>query len=119
MNKKDVEKFKGRLIEEKSSLEKELSGVGNKNPDGNDWQASTTDLEVDSADENEVADKFEEFEGNTGIIKQLESQLNEVNAALTRIDKGNYGICETCGKEIELDRLEANPSSRISIKHAH
>jgi RNA polymerase-binding transcription factor DksA len=119
MTTKELDKFKQQLIAEKSRLEQDLSGVGKKNKEGNDWQATTTDLEVDSADENEVADKFEEFEGNSGIIKQLESQLNEVNAALARMEKGTYGICEVCGKEIEMDRLQANPSSRVSIKHSH
>jgi DnaK suppressor protein len=59
------------------------------------------------------------LEENTGIVNQLEKQLNEVISALERIEKGTYGICEVCGKEIEEDRLLANPSSRISIKHSH
>ena len=120
MNKKDIEKFKVKLAAEKKQLETELDRVGRKdssNPNG--WDATTTDIEVDAADDNEVADKLEEAEGNAGIITQLENQLKEVDAALDRVQKGTYGICEKCGKPIELDRLEANPSSRISIKHKH
>jgi RNA polymerase-binding transcription factor DksA len=123
MNKKDIDNFKQRLSAEKAQLESELSGVGQKtsgNPaDPNDWQATTTDIEVDTADDNEVADKLEEYEGNTGILNQLEVQLTEVAAALDRIEKGTYGICEVCGKPIEKERLDANPSARISIKHGH
>jgi DnaK suppressor protein len=29
--------------------------------------------------------------------------------ALERIDKGTYGICETCGSEISIKRLKARP----------
>jgi RNA polymerase-binding transcription factor DksA len=76
-------------------------------------------MDIDSADENEVADKLEELEDNSGIIAKLESQLNEVTAALGRIEKGTYGTCEVCGKPIEMERLEANPSARASIKHSH
>jgi RNA polymerase-binding transcription factor DksA len=76
-------------------------------------------MEVDNADDNEVADKLEELEENAGVVSKLDRQLAEVKAALDRIEKGTYGICETCGKPIEKERLEANPSARISIKHGH
>ncbi|MEA2715556.1 MAG: hypothetical protein QOG91_584 [Candidatus Parcubacteria bacterium] len=120
MNTRDVERFRDRLETEKAELETELARVGQKNPNNpNGWQATTSDIEVDPADENEVADKFEEFEDNNSIIQPLTSQLTEVKAALERIEKGMYGACEGCGKPIEIERLEANPSARISIKHGH
>ena len=120
MNKKDLENFKKKLLDEKAELETELSAIGEKSSGSkNGWEASTRDMEVDTADENEVADKLEEYEGNAGILSQLDGQLNEVNAALDRIEKDKYGICEKCGKPIEKDRLEANPSARFSIKHDH
>ena len=120
MNKAETEQFKKKLLAEKTVLEGELTELGQKNPNNpNDWQASTENIQVDPADENEVADKLEEYEGNAAIIRQLESQLKDVNDALERLEKGNYGICEICGKPIEKDRLEANPSARVSIKHVH
>jgi RNA polymerase-binding transcription factor DksA len=39
--------------------------------------------------------------------------LRDINLALEKIKKGNYGICEKCGKEIEIDRLEAIPEARF------
>lgn len=120
MNKKDLEFFKKKLLAEQSQLESDLSQVAERNPENpSEWQANTKDIEVDSADENEVADKLEEYESHGNIAKQLENQLNEVKAALGRIQNGGYGLCETCGEPIERERLEANPSSRISIKHQH
>lgn len=120
MNKKDTEKFKKRLLAEKAELEKELGGIGRRSTTtAGGWEATTGDMEVDSADENEVADKLEELEENTGIVNQLDRQLSEIQAALERIDKGTYGLCETCGQPIETERLEANPSARVSIKHSH
>jgi len=35
--------------------------------------------------------------------------VSEIDAALERIDHGEYGICETCGEPIEQRRLEAVP----------
>jgi RNA polymerase-binding transcription factor DksA len=120
MNKKEIEYFNKKLVAEKAELEEELGGIGK--PDTSNakgWEATSGDIKVDAADDNEVADKFEELEENTGIVNQLDSQLMEVNAALERMTKGTYGLCEACGKPIERDRLEANPSARISIKHSH
>jgi len=51
-----------------------------------------------SAFAGQVADKFEELEENAGIASKLEPQLREVKAALERIDKGTYGLCEKCSK---------------------
>ncbi|MEK7609921.1 MAG: TraR/DksA C4-type zinc finger protein [Patescibacteria group bacterium] len=120
MSKKSFEQFKNKLITEKSELEKELASISQRVAGNSSvWEATAGGMEVDSADENEVADKLEEIEENSGIVSQLEKQLNEVTGALDRIEKGTYGICEVCGKPIEADRLEANPSARVSIKHAH
>lgn len=120
MNSQELKYFKSKLEAEKATLISELGDVGQKNPDNpNDWQATSSNIEVDKADENEVADKLEELEGNHSIVNQLESQLAEVNAALERIEKGTFGACEVCGKAIEKERLEANPAARSSIKHSH
>jgi RNA polymerase-binding transcription factor DksA len=120
MNKRDTEKFKKLLAAELVELEGELNSIGQKDPSApGGWDVSSGDMKVDSADENEMADKFEELEENAGIANKLESQLNEVKAALERIENGTYGICEKCGKPIEDERLEANPSARVSIKHDH
>ncbi len=120
MNKRDTEKFKKLLVAESNQLEEELNGIGQKSPNApGGWEVTSGDMKVDTADDNEMADKFEELEDNAGIANKLEGQLNEVKAALERIEKGTYGTCETCGKPIEIERLEANPSARISIKHKH
>ena len=120
MNKREIEQLKIKLVAEQAELEEELGGIGQKSPQSaGGWEATTGGMEVDSADDNEVADKFEELEENTGLVNKLDRQLTEVKAALERMDKGTYGICETCGKPIEKERLEANPSARTSIKHAH
>jgi RNA polymerase-binding transcription factor DksA len=118
MNKKDLQYFKDRLEKEKKILEDELATVGRINPSNpNDWEAVPGSLDIDNADENELADKIEEFEGNSAILKQLETQLNDVKSALEKIENGKYGICEVTGEEIERERLEANPAARTKIDH--
>ncbi len=47
---------------------------------------------------------------------QLTHLLAEVDAALERMDKGTYGICETCQGHIENDRLLADPLCRTCLE---
>jgi DnaK suppressor protein len=118
MNKKDLEYFGKKLEKEKALLEEELKTVGRVNPDNpNEWQTGPVDMVIDTADENEVADKFEEYEENNVVLQQLETQLKEVNHAIEKIEKGTYGICEVSGQPIERERLDANPSARTSVKN--
>ena len=118
MSKIDLDKFKNLLLEEKEKLESELSTVGRRNPENpEDWEAVPTDAQTDSADLNDFADNIEDFENNTAILKQLETQLIDVNDALTKIEEGNYGICEHSGDSIEIERLEANPAARTCKVH--
>ncbi len=45
----------------------------------------------------------------------LSALLNEVDAALTRMEDGTYGICETCHTPVETDRLLADPLLRFCL----
>ncbi len=46
----------------------------------------------------------------------LAQLLSDVDAALERIEKGTFGLCETCGGEIEHDRLLADPLVRYCLE---
>jgi len=118
MNKKDTEYFKNKLENEKSLLEAEIKTVGSPDPNNpRDFSATSNDMDIDNADENELADKLEELGDNKGILDSLERQLRDINTALDKIKTGTYGICEISGELIERDRLEANPAARTCIKH--
>jgi|SRR5208283_3018070 len=41
--------------------------------------------------------------------------LKKIEAAIEKIDNGSYGVCETCGQEIGLKRLEARPVTTMCI----
>jgi phosphoserine phosphatase RsbU/P len=43
--------------------------------------------------------------------------LDEVDAALERIDSGSYGICEVCHEPVEEERLMADPLVRYCLDH--
>ena len=50
---------------------------------------------------------------NDDVVYNLDdlarSELQDIETALGKIDKNEYGICDKCGSEIELERLRAIP----------
>jgi RNA polymerase-binding protein DksA len=42
-------------------------------------------------------------------------ELREVEAALERVDAATYGVCQECGRDIELARLRAYPTATRCI----
>jgi RNA polymerase-binding transcription factor DksA len=115
----NIEHYKELLIAEKNRLLEELPSVGRINPENpDDWQGTPGDAEqVDTEDENSLADKFEEFEERSAVEVELESQFILVKNALARIENGTFGVCSVGGEEIEGDRLEVNPSAETCKKH--
>ncbi len=51
---------------------------------------------------------------DTLIGKQL-AELKEIELALDKISKGNYGICEMCEEPIGIERLRVKPFARFCI----
>ena len=44
------------------------------------------------------------------------SFLDKIEKALRKIDEGTFGICEECGEEISVKRLEARPETTLCIR---
>ncbi len=42
--------------------------------------------------------------------------LKKIDEAIARIDDGTYGVCESCGGEIGVKRLEARPVTTLCIE---
>src|SRR5512140_269099 len=42
--------------------------------------------------------------------------LKKIDEAIARIDEGSYGVCESCGGQIGLKRLEARPVTTLCIE---
>jgi len=113
----NTEKLKQKLEEEKALLEKELQSVGRQNPVNRaDWEA-TEEHNIETADLNVKADVEEDIEERHALTDTLEARLQNVALALQKIEEGKYGMCEICGEEIEIDRLEANPAAQTCKKH--
>ncbi|KGN91330.1 molecular chaperone DnaK [Porphyromonas crevioricanis] len=83
---------------------------------------------VSNADGNDVADTSPTFkvleEGATTLSKEEAGRLAQrlmkfiqnLQAALVRIENGTYGICRETGKLIPKERLRAVPHATLSIE---
>lgn len=113
----DTTPYKNLLLEEKGVLENALNTLGHASGNNDGLWDTDTKESVDAADREDVALSIEEYEQNQETVRKLETQLHEVNSALSKIETGTYGICETDGGKIEEDRLHANPSARTCKTH--
>ena len=109
-----IERAKEKLTAEKARVEglvEELKHeVGDQ--DEADSAGDLSDYAQHPADSG--TDTFER-EKDIAIIDGLEAELNELQAALDRIDQGTYGLDEQTGEPIDPARLEARPEARTNI----
>ncbi|MBU6490906.1 TraR/DksA C4-type zinc finger protein [Patescibacteria group bacterium] len=94
-----------------------MGAIGRRNMTvPNDWEPvpSETGVEPDIVDQ---ADVIVSRENNAAILADLEARYDTVLEALSRIEKGTYGKCEMCGKEISENRLEADPAASTCVAH--
>ena len=50
--------------------------------------------------------------------RRRQRNVQLIEAALRRLNEGEYGFCVTCGEEIETERLSLDPATPFCIIHA-
>jgi len=63
----------------------------------------------------EEADEVFELEKRLAFEKRLRATLTEVEHALQKYEAGTYGLCDSCGQDIERARLEALPQANLCL----
>lgn len=116
MDKSLEKQLKKRLEKEKKRLTKDLSFFAKKDPKVKDnWRTLFPFFGINRSHKDESADKVEEYENLLSIEHDLELRLRNVNKALEKIQKGIYGKCEECKKEIEEERLKIVPEAKTCL----
>lgn len=113
----DKKTLKEKLEKERDNLLEQLKDMGKLNPETGEWEATPEEQDIPETDQNDMADRFEDFEARSSMIGVLEPRLQSILWALKHLHHDAYGLCKVCGKEIELARLEANPAARTCKKH--
>jgi DnaK suppressor protein len=52
------------------------------------------------------------------LLAQARDRLDALDAALARLDSGQYGVCVSCGQPIPAERLEARPDATRCVRCA-
>ena len=99
---------KGRLERERSSLTEQLDELASDTDAGLDFDENFADSGQVAAEQGE----------NRALAGSLREQLDDVDAALARLDAGTYGTCSNCGNEINPERREAMPAARYCMNCA-
>ena len=100
-----MEEFRGRLREARAELLR---------------TAGSTREELASL-EGRPGEPFDEasFAGAADTLSRLEGrerhELDEILAALNRLEAGTYGVCEACSRPIPLTRLRALPTAHRCV----
>jgi DnaK suppressor protein len=63
----------------------------------------------------EGASETFELEKRLALEKQLKDLLGEVEHALYKFERGTYGLCDICGQDIGLARLEVLPQANLCL----
>ena len=113
----DKKKIKEKLEKERDELLAQMKDMGKLDSETGEWETTPEELEFPESDESDKADRSEDFEARSSMMKTLEPRLKSVLEALKGLNKESFGKCEVCKKEIEMSRLEANPAARTCKKH--
>ena len=65
--------------------------------------------------EEEATESFE-LEKRLAVEKQIRDHIAEVEHALHKFEEGTYGLCDSCGKAIAPERLEALPQANLCME---
>lgn len=104
----DDEKFREALIAERDRLLAQIRRIDDRTAgrDRLDSQVSAEDFDEPGGDA--ASDTLERSQA-MAIGENFRDMLAHVEHALEKMDKGTYGICDSCGKNIAKARLEFLP----------
>ena len=110
----DKAKASRRLEEERTRLQGIRDGLQREQDEG----SSETGGELSSVDQHPGDSGTETFEmeKNVSLLEQVDDELQEIEAAAQRLERGTYGTCQACGRPIGDARLEAMPATRFCVE---
>jgi RNA polymerase-binding transcription factor len=113
----DTDRFRTLLTEERERVRSTLDHLQQEHPgsieDETDELATASDNHM-----GDVASATLDREIDYSLGDNAEQVLQEIDAALKRMDDGTYGTCTKCGREIAEERLEARPWASLCIDDA-
>jgi DnaK suppressor protein len=113
-SKQELERFKSIILEKKKEILEELETLRDSMMDVTTGEYASENS-MYSTHMEQGTDAMEREK--TFLFASREGKfLNYLEDALARIQKGDYGRCQTCGKLIEKERLEAVPHAQQCLQ---
>ncbi|WP_375249585.1 RNA polymerase-binding protein DksA [Sphingomonas sp.] len=106
MNERQQAYFRRKLLDWKEAILRESQGT-------------LSQLQVDSLREADLTDRASSETDWSLELRTRDRQrklISKIEAALRRIDEGEYGYCEVTGEPISLGRLEARPIATMTVE---
>jgi DnaK suppressor protein len=110
MDEKQIENFRQQLLK----LRSEILNLSDESED------SAKPVELDQASVGRLS-RMDAMRAQSMAVEtkgRRENQILRIESALRRIVEGEYGFCLTCGDEMDIRRLEIDPSYTQCIKCA-
>ncbi len=105
MKKEQLEQFRSQLLDKRDEI---LAEAGKTLSD-------MTDQTTNIPDPNDRATVESGRSFELRIRDRERKLLSKIEEAIGRLDEGEYGVCEGCGEEIGIKRLEARPVTTYCI----
>jgi DnaK suppressor protein len=82
--------------------------------------ASAADGSAGGDDEHDPEGATVAFERQhvAALLDRARAHLEAIDTALRKVDDGSYEICDTCGRPIGAERLEARPAALTCVRCA-
>lgn len=114
LKKAELEKIRQALLEEKARILEQIKRLE---------KLSATDDSFRTADElphhsmhiAEFASDNQAIDAAIGLRNIEEEHLAQIIESLEKLDRGEYGLCEACGKPIDPERLMALPFTKLCL----
>jgi DnaK suppressor protein len=107
VNKKNLERFKKLLSEQRTGLLETAKAT----------LASELGINLDDLpDEMDLASAEYDHAMNFRLRGREKTLIKKIDLALDRIEGGEYGVCDECGDDISIRRLEARTVTTLCIR---
>ena len=109
----DLKEFRELINKKLEVAREEFNTLQRQLRDGNENGTDSTNNNYLTLDDG--ADTFEK-ENLTQLAGRLKKFINNLEAALVRVENGTYGVCKVTGKLTPKERLRAVPPTTMSIE---
>lgn len=112
---KRLKEFQKQLDEEREKVLASIADIEARTSGQDEFEMALTEGDSDDGPSDaaiETLDRGTEF----ALEENLRTMLEEIDAASVKIEKATYGVCDNCGGDIKMARLERIPSATMCVE---